>query len=214
MSCDEGVRAGEQTETRVLTPAEIRIILGDEAADERERRQLAKVVNLVDCPTPECTSRFELAEDVDERETYCQLCRKRVELRRPNLWKRRRPPPADSAAEASSSSGGADDGTSTGQANEEAEDSLAEQRAFMVRFGLQQCPDCGNAIEKKHRSCNKFQCTCGCRFCWKCGERANARGIYTCQCTSAEHVAWDNVRNRPATATQAARPSRGQGQGA
>ena len=59
------------------------------------------------------------------------------------------------------------------------------------------CPNCRQGIEKDPASCDKFQCICGCRFCWKCGRRANAAGEYECTCTGREHVPWDNVRGRP-----------------
>ena len=62
------------------------------------------------------------------------------------------------------------------------------------------CPSCKMGIIKDADTCDKFQCRCGCRFCWRCGKAASASGLYTCRCTGSDHVAWDNVRNRPAAA--------------
>ena len=57
------------------------------------------------------------------------------------------------------------------------------------------CPGCRQGLEKVARSCNKFQCRCGCRFCWKCGALADAAGNLACGCTGRDHVFWDNVRD-------------------
>jgi len=69
------------------------------------------------------------------------------------------------------------------------------------RPDIQVCPGCRHAIEKDPNSCDKFQCRCGMRFCWKCGQRADSRGLYSCGCTGHNHVAWDNLRDAPASRT-------------
>ena len=61
-----------------------------------------------------------------------------------------------------------------------------------------QCPGCKNGLEKLRGTCNKFQCRCGCRFCWKCGVLADANGNAACRCTGSDHAFWDNVQNRVA----------------
>ena len=221
MACDE-----EHTDSKVLSPAAIRLMLGDDASEQRDQRQFAKVANLVDCPTPDCKSRFELSDDVSQRWTHCHLCRQQVELKRPNLASVLAAPAGVGGASATgaNSSGG---GTSSGAMADDAitlssDDDIgeehqtlqereaaqrAEQLGLLKELGLKQCPDCRIAIEKERKTCHKFQCICGCRFCWKCGKRANERGIYTCTCTGADHVAWDNVRNHPASRTT--RPGKG-----
>ena len=74
---------------------------------------------------------------------------------------------------------------------EEEEASEAALRQFRA------CPQCGQGLEKTQKSCNKFQCRCGYRFCWKCGKPADIFGKSSCRCTGDEHVFWDNKRNRP-----------------
>jgi hypothetical protein len=213
LTCDK-----EEAESKPLSPAAIKLLLGDEANQQREQRLLAKVANLVDCPTPDCTNRFQLPEGMQKRSTCCQLCMQHVVLSRPTLLSLLAPS-ALGAAGASSSSAvdPAANGTSAaapielGSSSSDDDEDVplqqraaakeAEQRSLLEQLGLQQCPDCGHGIEKKKDTCHKFQCTCGCRFCWKCGKRANERGLYTCRCTGADHVAWDNARNRAAPRT-------------
>ena len=82
------------------------------------------------------------------------------------------------------------------------EDAQEDARAQAL---CRSCPNCRQGIEKDPASCDKFQCICGCRFCWRCGTRANAAGEYLvlgsctceCTCTGREHVPWDNVRGKP-----------------
>ena len=62
---------------------------------------------------------------------------------------------------------------------------------------VRRCPGCGDGLEKAPRTCNKFQCRCGTRFCWKCFKLADASGQPTCKCTGEDHVYWDNVNAQP-----------------
>ena len=71
-----------------------------------------------------------------------------------------------------------------------------------------QCPGCKNGLEKLRNTCNKFQCRCGCRFCWKCGALGDANGNATCRCTGSDHVFWDNEKNRPAVGGWQKKPRR------
>jgi hypothetical protein len=57
-----------------------------------------------------------------------------------------------------------------------------------LQANTRQCPNCHLHIEKLD-GCDKMECVCGCRFCFKCGT-ANA----TCRCTPRNHVFWDNIR--------------------
>ena len=54
------------------------------------------------------------------------------------------------------------------------------------------CQHCGAFVEKES-GCDKMECLCGYRFCYRCGAQA-AR----CHCSPANHVFWDNVLGRNA----------------
>jgi hypothetical protein len=279
------------TPRRTLSAAAIRTVLGDDAMCQREQRQLSRVAQLTDCPTPDCANRFELEEGVSTRWTRCGLCGQHVELgTRPDLSSLLPPSAArlpsaaalPSAARSASGAGRASSGRGAGRgsngrgavramsggggghalsgrgagrglsgvvaasgasadepislsssASSEGSEASgiddedvplsqraaahkkqtkggertsgaaveAERRALLSQPQYRVCPGCRNGIEKDPDSCDKFQCTCGCRFCWKCGTRADERGQYACKCTGDDHVAWDNVRNRPAPRT-------------
>jgi len=57
---------------------------------------------------------------------------------------------------------------------------------------MRRCPKCTALIEKDPGTCDKMQCHCGYRFCFRCGAE-NAQ----CACTAAFHQFWDNHNNRP-----------------
>ena len=72
--------------------------------------------------------------------------------------------------------------------------SAGEQRAVeeaktakYLEQKTKKCGGCGTALQKSS-GCNKFQCPCGHRMCWKCGKSADGvTGRLPCDCTGAEH---------------------------
>ena len=66
----------------------------------------------------------------------------------------------------------------------------------LLHSSCQSCPKCGMAVTKIAQTCNKLECRCGARWCWKCGAEADGRGRLPCTCTGAEHVFWDNRAKR------------------
>ena len=73
---------------------------------------------------------------------------------------------------------------------------------LLLPAGLRQCPSCRQGVEKAADSCDKFECLCGFRFCWRCGAAADERGRTVCDCTGSDHTFWDNVKNRPGPQTK------------
>ena len=57
-----------------------------------------------------------------------------------------------------------------------------------IQSQTQPCPGCGARIEKLPDGCDKMECLCGYRFCYKCG----APGA-ECDCTPSDHCFWDNL---------------------
>jgi hypothetical protein len=72
---------------------------------------------------------------------------------------------------------------------------LDELTRDWLQANTRQCPRCHLHIEKLD-GCDKMECVCGCRFCFKCAT-ANA----TCRCTPSRHVFFDNIRNCPSNLT-------------
>ena len=94
-------------------------------------------------------------------------------------------------------------------AAEEAKRRRDDQASAEALQNVRTCPGCKRGVEKTPESCDKFQCLCGTRFCWRCGTLADAAGNAMCRCTGRDHVFWDNVRNRPDGRKRVQRPARG-----
>lgn len=60
-----------------------------------------------------------------------------------------------------------------------------------IQSRTQPCPGCGARIEKLPDGCDKMECLCGYRFCYKCG----APGA-ECDCTPSHHYFWDSIVDR------------------
>lgn len=219
-SCDESTHEPTCPECKkVLLDSTIKFILGDEQHSVRDARLMSRMGGFVDCPTPNCDARFEL-ETRGQRRTWCSRCKKDVSLGASDLTTilGMRPGPsrrngARTNSEQQQQQPGSGPGSSVEAAieldsattddsddggDDDAGDGAALARHAMDQMNVKQCPGCMQAIEKDPMSCNKFECRCGTRFCWKCGRLADSQGIYWCNCTSDSHVGWDNVRNRPA----------------
>jgi hypothetical protein len=95
-------------------------------------------------------------------------------------------------------------GARCADANGGAADASAEAVQAALGADAKQCPRCSAWIEKDPGSCDKMQCRCGHRFCFRCGAD-NAR----CSCTPAFHAFWDNHANRPDYGASAAAPPSG-----
>lgn len=214
LSCDEErSRRDDPSDTaRTLDDNDIRQILGD-AAHMARADQLLDKAGYFSCPTPDCGYRVELEEGLTSRRTTCPRCQRVVTVGAAGaaeLAAASPRPPAVGASRSGNGTGSADDphciersGSDTDEdetLSQIAERSRKRQRdeeaSAEALKHYRVCPGCKQAIEKRPRTCNKFQCRCGTRFCWKCGARADARGNATCKCTDSSHVYWDNERNR------------------
>ena len=202
----------------VLGDAAIRAILGKEAFELRDLRLRDKVGgDFVDCPTPNCTGRYDMS-DLPKgmtRTTRCFKCRENVTLKRAED-QLNDIAAAEAAASGAAASGAAGSGAAAAAAsgssnadaiNLDSDDEQEKQekaqdektQAVIESLGVKLCPACGQGIEKVKRTCNKVSCRCGCHFCWKCNslaKKVNGEYKLPCKCTGDEHVFWDNVNGR------------------
>ena len=178
-SCDErGVDPSCLGCERPLSDAAIGLILG---AEEHARRgeRLVERLGFLSCPSPGCGARFELEDGVGKATTTCPRCRRAVSVGATTL----------------SELLGEDAVVDAAEAAVDASDAAAE--LLLKKPSIKRCPGCRQAVEKVARSCNKFKCRCGTKFCWKCDARADERGQLSCHCTDDSHVFWDNVKEKP-----------------
>ena len=73
--------------------------------------------------------------------------------------------------------------------------------AALLRRSTRRCIKCHAHIVKVPGSCDKMQCKCGYRFCFRCDAPADANGRATCKCVGADHTYWDNNKKRAAPQT-------------
>lgn len=205
-SCDE--RGCEPTCLeceKVLSDAAIGLLLGaDEHAKRAER--LVERLGYVSCPTPGCAMRFELEDGVDKRTTTCPRCDCAVcvgvisldELRGLAGAEAEATAAAPAAADAVIDLTSEDEEEAAAVKEKAAADAAAaqEQQELLQKSSIKQCPGCRQAVTKDPKSCDKFKCICGTKFCWRCDQRADERGELSCRCTGRNHVYWDNQTNR------------------
>ena len=190
--------------TPPLDDASIREILGGEAHAARADRLTARA-GFFPCTTPDCTNLFDLEDEISSRSTTCPLCEKVVTISRPgSLGAPSAMPAAPAVQRPPPGSGSAADPLDLDDSDDDDEPLASRKRRYEEEASkdllaqYKACPKCGHAVEKDPESCDKFQCRCGCRFCWKCGSLADAAGIATCKCTGNDHSFWDNNHNKVA----------------
>ena len=210
----EGEGAAPSSAPTPLPDEVIRDILGEEAHATRALRLIERVPGIVPCPTPDCPEKFAL-DAYTRRSTTCKACKRMVQLGAVELTdvaSSASTPSAGPSNPRAGGSGSAADPYHLSDSDDSNEDAPLANRLPPTRLeGVRQCPGCRQGVMKEPNSCDKFECRCGCRFCWKCGQIADAHGRLSCGCTGSDHTFWDNNLNRAAPKMRRKRPRSDEG---
>jgi len=167
---------------------ELRAVLGENVFVRLDKRSLDKAVqsdsNLFPCrATPDCEGKFcwEDEEGMGAREGTCEVCHKPQCIVCGAAPHRTR-----TCAEAAT-----DAAERVGMAGTHAADEAATRNFLTTSQSIRVCSKCHNTVEKKG-GCDKMQCRCGFRFCFRCGAKDAV-----CVCTAASHGFWDNKKHQP-----------------
>ena len=77
------------------------------------------------------------------------------------------------------------------------QESEEQDSKWLKKHKIVQCGGCDTYISKES-GCNKVQCICGYRICWKCKKVGSVK----CNCTGSHHVFYDNLTHQPSFASR------------